>query len=113
MSEKVRIHVEKEFEIGKVDERLFSSFAEHLGRCIYTGLYEPTHPLADENGFRKDVIELVRELNVSHIRYPGGNFLSGYDWKDGIGPKDKRPRRLDLAWKSIESNRRGIPWQWG
>lgn len=108
MSEKIRIHVEKDFEIGKIDERLFSSFAEHLGRCIYTGLYEPTHPLADELGFRKDVIELVNELHVSHIRYPGGNFLSGYDWKDGIGPKDKRPRRLDLAWKTIESNQFGI-----
>lgn len=103
-----QIHVEKDYEIGKVDDRLFSSFAEHLGRCIYSGLYEPGHPRADENGFRTDVMELIRELKVSHIRYPGGNFLSGYDWKDGIGPKGERPRRLDLAWKSIETNQFGI-----
>ena len=108
MKEPVRIHIEKDFEIGKIDERIFSSFAEHLGRCIYTGLYEPTHPSADEDGFRTDVIDLVRELGVSHIRYPGGNFLSGYDWRDGIGPKDQRPRRLDLAWKTIEPNQFGI-----
>ena len=108
MKQKAQIHVEKDFEIGTVDSRIFSSFAEHLGRCIYTGLYEPGHPKADENGFRTDVLELIRELNVSHIRYPGGNFLSGYDWKDGIGPKAERPRRLDLAWKSIESNQFGI-----
>ena len=108
MTEHVQIHVEKDYEIGSVDRRLFSSFAEHLGRCIYSGLYEPGHPAADENGFRTDVMELIRELNVSHIRYPGGNFLSGYDWKDGTGPQSERPRRLDLAWKSIETNRFGI-----
>ena len=106
--ETVTIHVEKDFKIGEVDQRLFSSFAEHMGRSIYTGIYEPGHPAADAKGFRTDVLELVRELNLSHVRYPGGNFLSGYDWKDGIGPKEARPRRLDLAWKSIESNQVGI-----
>lgn len=100
--------LEKNFNLAQVDDRLFSSFLEHLGRAIYTGIYEPGHPQADEQGFRKDVMELVRDLKVSHIRYPGGNFVSGYDWKDGIGPLGQRPRRLDLAWHSIESNQFGI-----
>lgn len=103
-----KLHVEKDFEISHTDDRLFSSFLEHLGRAIYTGIYEPGHPEADEDGFRSDVLKLVRELKVDHVRYPGGNFLSGYDWKDGIGPKKDRPRRLDLAWKTIESNQFGI-----
>ena len=77
--------------ISPVDPRLFSSFIEHMGRAVYTGIYEPDHPAADENGFRQDVAELIRPLNVAQIRYPGGNFLSGYDWKDGIGPKESRP----------------------
>ena len=102
------LHIEKDFEIAHTDNRLFSSFLEHLGRAVYGGIYEPGHPEADEDGFRKDVLALVRELHVDHVRYPGGNFLSGYDWKDGIGPKEERPRRLDLAWKTIESNRFGI-----
>lgn len=89
-----------------VDNRLFGSFLEHMGRAIYGGIYEPDHPTADENGFRKDVLELVKELNVSVVRYPGGNFLSGYDWKDGIG--ENRPRRLDLAWRTIETNEFGL-----
>ena len=103
-----KLYLEKEFEISRTDDRLFSSFLEHLGRAIYSGIYEPGHPEADEQGFRKDVIALVRELGVDHVRYPGGNFLSGYDWKDGIGPAAERPRRLDLAWRTIESNRFGI-----
>ena len=98
----------KNFQIGDIDRRIFGSFVEHLGRAVYTGIYEPGHPQADDNGFRQDVVELVKELGVSHVRYPGGNFLSGYDWKDGIGPKESRMRRLDLAWKSIESNQVGI-----
>lgn len=104
----VKMHVEKDYKIARVDDRVFSSFLEHLGRAVYTGVYEPGHPQADEQGFRRDVISLVKELNVSHVRYPGGNFVSGYDWKDGIGPKEDRPRRLDLAWKSIETNQFGI-----
>ncbi len=98
----------KEFKIGQVDKNLFSSFIEHLGRAVYNGIYEPEHPLADEQGFRKDVIDLVKDLRVSLVRYPGGNFLSGYNWKDGIGPKEKRPVRLDRAWKSLEPNEIGI-----
>lgn len=105
---KTKVVVVKEFKIGEVDKNLFSSFVEHLGRAVYTGVYEPGHPDADEQGFRKDVISLVKDLNVSLVRYPGGNFLSGYNWKDGIGPKENRPRRLDRAWHTIESNQVGI-----
>ena len=103
-----KLYVEREFTVAQADQRLFSSFLEHLGRAIYEGIYEPGHPLADEDGFRTDVLKLVRELGVSHVRYPGGNFLSGYNWRDGIGPKEKRPTRLDLAWHTIESNQFGI-----
>lgn len=105
---KMKLYVEKDFKLSEVDERIYSSFLEHLGRAIYEGIYEPGHPMADENGFRTDVIDLIRELKVSHVRYPGGNFLSGYDWKDGIGPKEDRPTRLDLAWHTVESNQFGI-----
>lgn len=100
--------VEKQFAIAEVDDRLFSSFIEHLGRAVYSGIYEPGHATADEQGFRQDVIELVRDLGVNLVRYPGGNFLSGYEWTDGIGPRDKRPSRLDLAWRTIEPNQVGI-----
>ena len=90
--------------IGAVDPRLYGSFIEHLGRAVYGGIYEPGHPSADAYGFRQDVLNLIRELNVSMVRYPGGNFVSGYTWEDGIGPLEKRPRRLELAWKSVEPN---------
>lgn len=106
--DKVKIICEKNFKIGDVDERLFSSFIEHLGRAVYTGIYEKDHPTADEQGFRKDVIDLVKELQVPLVRYPGGNFLSGYNWTDGIGPVANRPKRLELAWRSIEPNTIGI-----
>ena len=96
------------YDIGKIDDKMYSSFTEHLGRSIYTGIYEPGHPNADENGYRKDVMELVKELGVPVIRYPGGNFVSCYDWHDGIGPKEKRPKRMDYAWSSIETNQFGI-----
>jgi alpha-N-arabinofuranosidase len=96
------------FSIGRVDPRLYGWFLEHLGRAVYTGIYEPGHPTADESGFRRDVLELVRELDVPLVRYPGGNFVSGYNWEDGIGPKDKRPVRLDLAWHSVEPNEVGV-----
>ncbi|CDZ23955.1 Alpha-N-arabinofuranosidase [[Clostridium] cellulosi] len=105
---RAKLLLDKDLVIAPVDDRLFSSFLEHLGRAIYSGIYEPGHPDADEEGFRKDVLDMIRELNVSYIRYPGGNFVSGYDWKDGIGPVDERPVRLDLAWHSIESNKFGI-----
>jgi alpha-N-arabinofuranosidase len=90
------------FRVGDVDERVFGSFVEHMGRAVYGGVYEPGHPTADADGFRGDVLELVRELGVTIVRYPGGNFVSGYDWEDGVGPS--RPSRLDLAWRSIEPN---------
>ena len=105
---KTNVSVVKEFTIGKSEDSLFSSFIEQLGRAVYTGIYEPEHPESDELGFRKDVIKLVKDLGVNLVRYPGGNFVSGYDWKDGIGPKDKRPVRLDRAWKTIETNQVGI-----
>lgn len=94
----------KDFKIGAVDERLFGSFIEHLGRAVYGGIYEPGHPETDENGFRKDVIRLIRNLNVSVVRYPGGNFVSGYNWEDGVGPVELRPRRMELAWNTTEPN---------
>ncbi len=105
---KSKVYIEKNFRISNVSDKLFSSFIEHLGRAVYTGIYEPGHDTADEQGFRKDVIDLVKDLNVAMVRYPGGNFLSGYDWTDGIGPKETRPTRLDLAWKTIETNEIGI-----
>jgi alpha-N-arabinofuranosidase len=105
---RAHLTIDPHFVVGPINRRLFGSFAEHLGRCIYDGIYEPTHPRADEHGFREDVIELVRELGVSTIRYPGGNFVSGYRWEDGIGPRDQRPRRLDLAWHSTETNQIGL-----
>ena len=90
--------------IGEIDRRIFGSFVEHMGRCVYTGIYEPTHPTADADGFRGDVAGLIDELGVSVVRYPGGNFVSGYDWRDGIGPVADRPARLDLAWRTMEPN---------
>jgi alpha-N-arabinofuranosidase len=101
------VTIEPDAHRGEIDSRLFGSFVEHMGRCVYTGIYEPGHPSADEDGFRVDVADLVRELGVTVLRYPGGNFVSGYRWQDGIGPKDQRPRRLDLAWRSIETNQVG------
>jgi alpha-L-arabinofuranosidase len=96
------------FTVGPVRRRLFGGFVEHLGRHVYDGIHEPAHESADEHGFRKDVIELVKELGVTTIRYPGGNFVSGYKWEDGVGPVDERPRRLDLAWHSTETNEVGL-----
>jgi alpha-N-arabinofuranosidase len=92
---------------GPIDRRLFGSFVEHLGRSVYDGIYEPGHPTADASGFRTDVIELVKELGVSTIRYPGGNFVSGYRWEDSVGPRESRPCRIDLAWHSTETNQIG------
>lgn len=103
-----RLVVNEAFEVASVDDRIFGSFVEHLGRCVYNGIYEPGHPNSDENGLREDVINLVKELGVTTIRYPGGNFVSGYRWEDGVGPKEDRPRRLDLAWHSTETNQFGL-----
>ncbi len=99
-----RIMVDRDFSIGKTDPRLFGAFVEHLGRCVYGGLFEPGHKTADKKGFRQDVLELVRELGPTIMRYPGGNFVSGYNWEDGVGPVEKRPARLDLAWFTTEPN---------
>ena len=104
---KTKIFADANLRVGEIDRNLFGSFIEHLGRAVYEGIYEPGHPTADENGFREDVIGLIRELNVPIVRYPGGNFLSGYDWRDGIGPREKRPTRLDLAWLTTETNEFG------
>lgn len=101
-----KIKVYGELPIAKTDDKLFSSFLEHLGRAIYGGIYDPEHELADESGFRLDVIELIKELNVDYIRYPGGNFVSGYRWKDGVG--DYRPTRIDYAWRTLDLNKIGI-----
>ena len=100
--------IDPAFSVAPVNRRTFGSFVEHMGRCVYTGIYEPEHATADEDGFRKDVLELTRELGVSLVRYPGGNFVSGYRWEDGVGPVDQRPRRLDLAWHSLETNQFGL-----
>ena len=103
-----RIVLDPASAVGSLDRRLFGSFVEHLGRCVYDGLYEPSHPSADADGFRTDVMDLVRELGVTTIRYPGGNFVSGYRWEDGVGPREQRPKRLDLAWHSLETNQVGL-----
>ena len=104
---KAKITLAKEFRIGEIDKRIYGSFIEHLGRAVYGGIYEPGHPTADENGLRQDVIDLVKKLNVPVVRYPGGNFVSGYKWEDGVGPVENRPKRLELAWGTTEPNEFG------
>jgi alpha-L-arabinofuranosidase len=103
-----RIFLDRHFTVGEVNPRLFGSFLEHLGRAVYTGVFEPDHPAADADGLRTDVLALVRELGTTMVRYPGGNFVSGYRWEDGIGPAEHRPRRLDLAWRTVEPNQFGL-----
>ena len=103
----VKVFLDRKLEIGETDRRLFGAFIEHLGRCIYGGIFEPGHASADQHGFRQDVLALVRELAPTIMRYPGGNFVSGYNWEDGVGPAQQRPRRLDLAWMSTETNQFG------
>ena len=105
---KAKLFINRNEEIGKIDRRIYGSFIEHLGRAVYNGIYEPNHPLADDMGFRGDVLSLINELNVPIVRYPGGNFVSGYNWEDGIGDKSKRPTKLDLAWLTTETNQVGI-----
>lgn len=101
------IVVDRDFTIAPLDRRVFGTFVEHMGRCVYGGIFEPGHPTADAHGFRQDVLALTRELGATIVRYPGGNFLSGYNWEDGVGPRDQRPKRLDLAWGSTETNQFG------
>ncbi|NCB93557.1 MAG: alpha-N-arabinofuranosidase [Clostridia bacterium] len=105
---KAELIVDKHFLVSEVDKRLYGSFIEHLGRAVYEGIYQPGSPFADEEGLRKDTMELVRELNVPIVRYPGGNFVSGYHWEDGVGPKEDRPAKVDLAWQVIETNEFGL-----
>ena len=103
-----KMTLDKDYIIGQIDPRIYGSFVEHLGRCVYGGIYEPDHPTADEEGLRGDVMELVKKLNVPVVRYPGGNFVSGFRWEDSVGPKEERPARLDLAWKTTEPNSFGM-----
>lgn len=105
---RVRAAIHRDFSISKIDDRLYAAFIEHMGRAIYSGIYEPGHPQADATGFRRDVASMVRDLKLPAIRYPGGNFVSAYRWEDGIGPQAERPVRLDLAWRSRETNQVGI-----
>ncbi|WP_062200356.1 arabinosylfuranosidase ArfA [Demequina salsinemoris] len=108
MTLQASLAVDPAFVVGPVRRRTFGSFVEHLGRCVYTGIFDPESATADEDGFRSDVIEMTRELGISTVRYPGGNFVSGYRWEDGIGPVDERPTRLDLAWHSSDPNKVGV-----
>lgn len=101
---KAKITLAGELKIGEIDRRVFGSFIEHLGRAVYGGIYEPGHSLADEDGLRTDVIKMINELDVPVVRYPGGNFVSGYNWEDGVGPVESRPKRLELAWGVTEPN---------
>ena len=105
---KTKIIIDKAYRVAPVDNRIFGSFIEHLGRAVYGGIYEPGHRLADEDGFRRDVLELVRELHVPVIRYPGGNFVSNFFWEDSVGPLEERVPRLDLAWRTLEPNTFGL-----
>jgi len=104
---KATVKVNRDFYIGETDKRIYGSFVEHIGRCVYGGIYDPTCPDSDEFGFRNDVIAMTKELDIPIVRYPGGNFVSGYNWEDGIGPKEKRPKRPELAWFAIETNEIG------
>lgn len=107
MQMKAEIYCDRHFTKGNIDKRLFGSFVEHMGRVVYSGIYEPENSLSDEDGFRKDVLEAVKNMGVTCVRYPGGNFVSNYFWEDGIGPKEKRPHRPELAWSAIETNEFG------
>ena len=105
---KASVILDRDYVVSRVDERIYGSFIEHLGRAVYGGIYEPDHPLADELGFRKDVLAAVRRLRVPIVRYPGGNFVSGFRWEDSVGPRESRPKRLDLAWFTTETNEVGL-----
>ena len=100
--------IDKAFKVSEVDKRIYGSFIEHLGRAVYDGIYQPGNPLSDEDGFRTDVLNMVKELNVPIVRYPGGNFVSNFFWEDSVGPVEERPVRLELAWRSLEQNKIGL-----
>jgi len=101
---KAILRTDKYFTIDKIDERIYGSFLEHMGRAVYEGVYQPDCKFADEDGFRTDTTELVKEMGVTTVRYPGGNIVSAYDWEDGVGPKELRPVRLEAAWQNLEDN---------
>ena len=101
------IKIDLDRKIGKVDPNIYGAFVEPIRTVVYGSIYDPKSPLADENGFRKDFVQLVKELKIPVVRWPGGNYVSGYNWEDGIGPKDQRPARLDLAWHQVENNQMG------
>lgn len=105
---KASIRLDLDHSVGEIDPRIFSGFLEHLGRAVYEGIFDPASPLSDANGFRTDVARALRELGMPYMRYPGGNFVSNYDWRDGVGPLDERPVRPDFAWRSIEPNTFGV-----
>lgn len=105
---KATITTDKQFRLSDIDKRIYGSFLEHMGRCVYEGIYQPESPFADAQGFRRDVMALVRELNVPVIRYPGGNFVSAFNWEDSVGPKQERPTRLEVAWGNLEDNQFGL-----
>jgi len=110
---KAEMILRKDFQISEIDPRLYGAFVEPSGQVHLRGAFTSRGiPSADEQGFRGDVLSLVRELDIPVIRYPGGNFVSGYNWEDGVGPKDQRPRRLDLAWRTIEPTRWGSTSLW-
>src|SRR6058998_3342107 len=104
---RARVKIDTERVIGDIDPKIYGNFIEHLGRCIEGGVFEEKSPLSDPSGFRKDVFDAAKKLNVTQLRWPGGNFSSNYHWMDGIGPRDKRPPRLEMAWGTVESNRFG------
>ncbi|HEX7491978.1 MAG TPA: alpha-L-arabinofuranosidase C-terminal domain-containing protein [Candidatus Limnocylindrales bacterium] len=106
--DRATVAVDRNRSIGRINRRLFGSFVEHLGRCVYGGIYDPGNPLSDEDGFREDVAALIRDLGVTAVRYPGGNFVSGYRWEDGVGPREARPSRLNLAWHQTDPNSFGL-----
>lgn len=102
-----RIKLDPDRRIGELDRRVFGGFVEHLGRCIYGGVFDEGSSLSDERGYRRDVLAAAKDLRIPILRWPGGNFVSGYHWTDGIGARDERPRKMDLAWSTEESNRFG------
>jgi len=108
MNKNAKMIVDRKIPLAEIDNRIYSSFIEHVGRAVYNGIYQPGHPTADQDGFRTDVLEAVKDLQIPMIRYPGGNFVSNYFWEDGVGPKENRKKRLDLAWRSLETNDVGL-----
>jgi alpha-N-arabinofuranosidase len=104
LAQTATIKIDVDRPIGQIDPLIYSNFTEHLGHCVYQGIYDPSSPCSDQDGFRTDVLEGVNKLNVPLVRWPGGNFASGYHWEDGIGPKSERPVCIDLAWGAREDN---------